>query len=293
MPARRVGTLLKVLAVVGALGVIVAGVLVYLVGTTAVASGKARSDSITLLDSVRTRANDAQAALKTLPPFDLSSTNPDFARARQTADQYGSQLGGYRTTVQGDEVKLRSDRDRLTSRATGVLALPFRASLDHERQRAEGLLFALQAEDTALQIEQDQMRAISAIFDAEGDFYVLLVNHVGKQDITGSLALFPPLDGKLKTAAQVAAGPSTPPQLQKLVVSMQTLSTDLNAFLRAAQRRDQRTVQALQPKVDADATALDNFDSVSLDAYERTLLQPYLDRFDSGVRAAGFTPKTV
>jgi hypothetical protein len=285
--------LLRVLAVVGALGVVVAGVLVYLVGTTAVASGKARSDSIALLESVRTRANDAQGALQALPPFDVSSTSPDFARAKQTADQYGSQLGGYRTTVQGDEVKLRADQDRLMRQATGVLALPLRPSLDHERQRAEGLLFALQAEDAALQIEQDQMRAVSAIFDAEGDLSVLLISHVDKQDITGALALFPALDGKLKVAAQAATGQSTPPQLQKLVAGMQTLSTDLNAFLRAAQRRDRSTVLALQPKIDADARAIGSFDPAALDAYERTLLQPYHDRFDSGVRAAGFTPKTL
>jgi hypothetical protein len=285
--------LLKVLAVVGALAVIVAGVLVYLVGSTAVASGKARSDSITLLESVRTRANDAESALKAVPAFDVSSTNPDFPKAKQAADQYGSQLGSFRTTVQGDEVKLRTDRDRLTSHATGVLALPFRASLDHERQRTEGLLFALQAEDTALQIEQDQMRAVAAMFDAEGDFYVLLNDHLGKQDITGSLALFPALDGKLKTAAQAATGQDMPPQLQKLVVSMQTLSTDLDAFLQATQRRDRSRVLALQPKVDADANALANFDSTGLVSYEQTLLQPYQDRFDSGVRAAGFTPTTT
>jgi hypothetical protein len=28
-----------------------------------------------------------------------------------------------------------------------------------------------------------------------------------------------------------------------------------------------------------------------VDAYERTLMQPYIDRYDSGMRAAGFTVK--
>lgn len=293
MAHREVGALLKVLAVVGALAVIAAGVLVYLVGSAAVASNRTRTDSIALLDSVRNEANGAQTALKTVPQFDTTSTNPDIGKAKQTADQYDSQLGGYRTTVQADEVKLRTDRDRLMNQAAGVLALPFRASLDHERLRAESMLSALQAEDTALQIEQDQMKALSAIFDAEIDFGVLVVDHLDKQDISGSLALFPALDAKLKVAAQASAGQNMPPQVQKLVTSLQTLSTDLNAFLQAAQKRDQRSLASLQPKLEADANALSTFDTQGLDSYEQTLLQPYLDRFDSGVRAAGFTPKAL
>lgn len=292
MARRRVGTLLKVLAAVGALAVIAAGVLVYLFAQTAVASNRARTDSIALLESVRTRANDGEAALKTLPTVDISATNPDFATAKQTVDKYGAQLGTFQTTVRADEVRLRADRDRLQHQATGVLELAFRPSLDHERLRAEGLLSALQAEDTSLQIEQEQMKAASAIFDAESDFYTLISDHVDKQDVSGSLALFPGLDGKLAAAAQASTGQDKPPQLQKLVAELQTLSTDLNAFLRAAQRGDRNTALGIEPKVEADSTALQSFDSQGLDSYERTLLQPYEDRFDSGVRAAGFVPET-
>jgi len=291
MARRRVGTLLKVLAAVGALAVVVAGVLVYLVGTTAIASGRARSDSIALLESVRTHANKAQVELKAVPPFDVSSTNPDFAQGKHTADQYASQLATDRTTVLADEVSLRADRDRLSKQATGILALPFRPSLDHERMRAESLLSALQAEDAGLQIVENQMKTVSAIFDAAGDFSVILTDHVEKQDFAGALALFPGLDAKLKAAAQAAGDPSTPPQIRKLVTGLQTLSTDLNAFLRAAQREDAATVLALVPKVEADSNALGSFDSQGMSSYEQTLLQPYLDRFDSGVRGAGFTPQ--
>jgi hypothetical protein len=294
MARRRVGTLLKVLAAVGALVVIAGGVLVFLFAQTALASNRARTDSIALLQSVRTHGNDAVAAMRAVPPFtDISSTNPDFARAKQTADQYNGQLGTFQATVRADEVRLRTDRDRLTRQATGVLALPFRASLEHERLRAESLLAALQAEDTGMQIEQDEMKAVSATFDAEGDFTTLIVGHLDKQDITGSIALFPALDGKLATAAKASAGHDQPPQLQKLIADMQTLSTDLDAFLQAAQRGDSRRAQALEPKVEADATAAEAFDSQGFTSYEQTLLQPYIDRFDSGVRAAGFTPQTV
>jgi hypothetical protein len=209
--------LLKVLAALGAVWVVVAGVLVYLMDSTAVASGRVRSDSTGVLQSVRTHANAAQAALAALPQFDASGTSPDFTGAKQTADQYESRLAGDRTTVQADEVRLRADRDRLLNQASGVLALPFRPTLDHERSRAEGLLSALQAEDTALQIEADQMHTLSLIFDAEADFATLLIDHVEKQDVAGALALLPGLDGKLRAASQAAAGPNTAPQARKLV----------------------------------------------------------------------------
>jgi hypothetical protein len=292
MARRRVGTSLKVLAVVGALWVAVASVLVYLVSSTAVASDRARSDSIALLESVRTHANDARAALEAVPTFDLSSTNPDFAAARQTSDQYASELTADRTAVQGDEVRLRADRDRLVIQAAGPVALPFRPTLDHERLRAEGLLSALQAEDAALKIVVDQMKTLSAIFDAAGDFSVVLVDHVEQRDLKGALALFPALEAKLMTAAGAAGGRTTPPQIQKLVSGMQTLAADLDAFLRAAQSGNLVAALALAPRVQADSTALQSFDSQGLDTFEQTLLQPYKDRFDSGVRAAGFTPVT-
>jgi hypothetical protein len=287
MAARRVGTVLKILAAVGALAVIAAGFLVYQFTTTAMASSRARTESVALLESIRAQSNDADGALRSLPTFDASA---DLAKEKQSADQYASLLGGDRTIVQAGEVKLRADRDRLANQASSMLALPFRPGLDHERTRAEAMLSALQAADTGLGIEVDQMKAVSAIFDAEASFDTLLNDHLDKKDIPGAIALFPTLDSKLKTAAQLAGGPNTPPQAQKLVGNLQTLSTDLDAFLVAAQRRDAATVLALEPKVDADATALENFDTQGLDAYEKTLLQPYEDRYDAGVRAAGFTP---
>jgi hypothetical protein len=74
---------------------------------------------------------------------------------------------------------------------------------------------------------------------------------------------------------------------------MLTLSADLDAYLQAARRGDLLGALAAVPKVQADATALQSFDSPGLQSYEQTLLRPYEDRFDLGVRAAGFTPATT
>jgi hypothetical protein len=78
----------------------------------------------------------------------------------------------------------------------------------------------------------------------------------------------------------------------RLSKGSQTLSIDLNAFVQAAQRQDSGAIRAQQVQFDADMAALNGFDEQGHDSYERTLLQPYVDRFDSGVGAAGFTPKT-
>src|SRR5690349_6722081 len=133
MPRWRVGTLLKVLAAVGALAVIGAGFLVFLFSTAAFASSRTRTDSVALLETVRTRGNDADAALRKLPTFDASATTPDFAQAKQTADQYAATLSGDQTGIRADEAELRADDDRLTKQEDDLFALPFRPGLDHER----------------------------------------------------------------------------------------------------------------------------------------------------------------
>jgi hypothetical protein len=208
--APRVVTSLKVLAAVGVLWAVAVGVLAYLAGSTALASARARSDSTALLVSVWTHANAAQAALDAVPSFDLSSTNPDFAGSKQTADQYSVQLDGDLTSVQADETLLRADQVRLANRASGMLAQPFRSGLDSERRRAEELLSAIRAEDAALLIVGIQARTLSAIFDAASDFSVVFVDHVERLDVTGAVALYPGLVTKLKTAAQLASGEPTP-----------------------------------------------------------------------------------
>ena len=53
MAARRVGTVLKILAAVGALSVVAGGVLVFQCATTAMASSRARTESVVLLESIR------------------------------------------------------------------------------------------------------------------------------------------------------------------------------------------------------------------------------------------------
>lgn len=283
--------MLKVLAAVGAVVVVVLGVGAYLLGSAAVAAGKAQSDANAAMETARTHINDTDASLKAAPTFDVSGNPPDFAKAKKAVDDLVAGLGDARTTDARDEAGLRSVRDDLSSKGASPFALPYRGALDHEHQRVVSMLTALDAADGALKIVQDQLRILSAAFDADMDF-VTLLDRIQKEDIAGGLALFPSIDAKLQAAAKLAQGPAIPPQLQKELKDMQTTSTDLNAFLRAVQARDSGTIQALTPRLDADVAALDSLDITGLETYEQTLIQPYRDRYDAAVKAAGYTLKT-
>ncbi len=268
---------------------LVAAVMGYLVGSAAGLALRSGAEADATLETVVTHVNDAHASLRRLPAFDLTGANPDFARARQSADQYALQLDRYRRTVEADRLRLIRDRDRLADGAFGLPSLPFRGILDQQRARVQSMLSALDAEDAALKILEDQMQALAAAFDVMRDFTTVF-GDLSRQDVPGALAVFPGLDGKIQTAAKRAARRDTPPQVQKLVTGLQAFSMDFHGFLQAVQRGDPGAAQALEPRLEADAAAVETFDGPGLDAYERTLLQPYEDRFNSGVRAAGFTP---
>ena len=280
---------LRVLVAAGTIAAVVAGVMGYLVGSAAGLALRAGADSNATLERVVSHVNGGHALLRRLPNFDLTGANPDFARARQTAGQYALQLDRYRQTVEADRRQLIEDRDRLAERTSGLPSFPLGGILEQQRDRVQSMLSALDADGAAVKIMEDQMQALAAAFDVMSDFTTVF-DDANRQDVPGALAVFPGLDGKIRAAARLAAGTDTPPQVQKLVTSLQELSTDLNGFLQAVQQGDPGGAHALDPRLQADAAALQTFDAPGLDAYERTLLQPYEDRFDAGVRAAGFTP---
>src|SRR5262249_51908694 len=149
-------------------------------------------------------------SLTALPAFDTAGASP--AKAMQTADDYAAKMGAFRATVEADEGRLRADRDRLARQANGGLETPFRGALEYQRRRAESMLTALEAEDAELVILQNQMLAFSALFDAANDLQSV-IGRLDQQDVRGALTLFPGLGAKLQTAARLAAGPNTPPQV--------------------------------------------------------------------------------
>jgi uncharacterized protein YukE len=278
--------MLKILAVAGAIVIVVLGVGAYVLGSSALAAGAAEANANTTLESVRSDIDGIGTSLTT-PSLDTTTT--DYAKSKQTTDQLVTQLDQARATIARDQPRLGSARDRLVRQSTGLPALPFRAALEHQRLRVDSIRGALGAADTALGIEAGQARTVSALFDASAEFDTL-TTRLQAQDLAGSLALFPGLNAKLQTAVRLGQAPDNPPQIQKMLKDMQTTSSDMQAYLQAVQRRDRNALPGLEKRLTADTTAIQNFDEAGMVAYQRTLMQPYKDRYDSGVRAAGFTP---
>jgi hypothetical protein len=73
------------------------------------------------------------------------------------------------------------------------------------------------------------------------------------------------------------------------MASLATLAADFKQLLQAAQAHNLRAAQNAQAKVTTDADAVANFDQKGFDAFQANLFKPYQDRYDQGLRQAGFT----
>ena len=280
---------MKVLAIVGAVAVVILGAAAYLFGSAAVSAGTAEGDSNRLLQAA---AGHTRQIGRSLDGSDLSKTmngaDTDFTAAKQAADGLGTQLDQARTTVEGDRSRLAASDSRLEGLAGNPWALPVRSGVRSQQLRVRSVMAALDAADGGLAVERDQARTVSAMMDAMVDFTTLSAD-LQKQDIAGSLGVMPSLQSKLQAATRLSQGPNVPPQIHDEMVTVQTLVADLQSLLQAEQRRDTRAAAALLPRLQADEKALEGIQFSAIDGYEQKLLQPYRDRYDAGFKAAGFT----
>jgi hypothetical protein len=279
---------MKLIAAFGAIAILAAGVAAYLLGSAFVSARSAQLDSSRVLDAAGTHSIQIHDSLNA-PDFTqaTSGSTPDFKAAKRVADDYVSRLDQATTTVTADHDKLAASDGKLRSMLGNPWAMPFRSGLQDQHNKVTSVLSALDAGSSGLQIERDQMRTASALFDSFADFETI-TDAVGRKDVAGALRAMPSLQQKLKNANQLAQGPNNPPQLQQLLVNLQKTATDLQAFLQAAQRNDLKSANALLPKLDADDKALQAFDEKGFDTYDKKLIQPYRDRYDAGWKAAGF-----
>jgi hypothetical protein len=282
---------LKILVIVGA-------VLLVLLGTTAAlaavgfgASQSVQSEARTTLHEVGQDTVDLDRQLNGVKTPDLSSfnsSNPDFTAAKQSIDGYASRLGTARQALAGDRNRLRTAGAHLTAQSRSPLTLPFRAGITDQQSRVANATSALDAADSLLGIGVNQYQALSALMDGLGAIYAVETK-LGQQDVSGALALLPSAAAKLGAAQQAAQGPNLPPQLGAVVTATQKLATDFEAFLQAVQRGDAAAEARLVTSLDDDARALQSFDTAAIDSYEQSLAQPYIDRYERGMKAAGFT----
>ena len=213
---------LKVFAIVGTVILVVvaaAGTLVS--GGASVASAVA--DSNRVLRSVGTHSKQVAASLQA-PELGMTGAGDVQAEKRQV-DEYLAGLDQATATVGADRSALAASRGKLDGVAGSPTTLPFRQPLQSQHDRVGSAIAALDAAAGALQVEHDQGRTLAAAMDALGDFAPIM-SAMKRSDYAGALAGIPGMQSKLATAITLSRTPSNPPQVQKLLVDLQTLMTD-------------------------------------------------------------------
>jgi hypothetical protein len=279
---------MKLIAVFGAIAMLVAGVAAYLLGSAFVSARAAQVDSNRVLDAARAHTFQIHDSLKA-PNFKNlgSGSAQDVKTAKSTVDDYLSRIDEASGTVAADHAKLATSDGKLQSALGNPWSMPFRSGLQDQHNRMTSVLSALDASSNGLQIERDQVRAMSALFDALQDF-VTVSDDAGRHDVAGAITAMQGVQQKLQNASQLAQGPNSPPQLQQLLANFQKTAADMQTLLQAVQHNDLKGINAVAPKLDADEKALNSFDEKGFDAYDQKLIQPYQDRYDAGWKAAGF-----
>jgi hypothetical protein len=282
---------LKILLIVGAGLVVLLGATGALAGVGYGASQAVQTEARTTLHGVGQDTVDLDKQLNGVKTPDVSSfnsSNPDFNAARQAFDDNASKLSTAKQSLAADRTRLRTTGTHLSAQAGSPLTLPFRAGITDQQNRVANASSALDAADSLLGIAVNQSHALSTFFDGLGAVYAIETK-LGQKDVSGALALVPAAATKLAAAQQAAQGPGMPPQLGAIVTATQKLATDFQAFLQAVQSKDAATEQRLLTSLEDDAKALQGFDSASIESYEQSLAQPYIDRYERGMKAAGFT----
>jgi hypothetical protein len=258
----------------------------FAIGAGVAAGHRLAADGV--MEQARRDNNQVSDSLSKLPDLTVTASKaPDPAQAKTTIEGYLTRVKQSRAVVNADIPKLRGASDRLRGESGSFLVASQRATLDQERGRVDSLVAAFTAAGQFLQISEEQLTLDSAIVDL-GAAFTALSGAVQRQDFNGAIAQYPQMDRALQQAMTLAKTPSTPPQLRTQVNTLATAAADLKQLVQAAQRKDLRTINALGPKLDADTSALDKFDQQGASKFYDQLFKPYLDRYDTSLRQAGF-----
>jgi hypothetical protein len=220
------------------------------------------------------------------PPRSINGAQ-DLPHAKGAVDQVAAALRHGHVVVNSDLPRLRRAGATVQAQSGGILVLSQRGPLDQERGRLDSVVTGFSVAGEYLQVAEDQMRFTSSMLDAEIAL-VGVVALVQQQNMAGALELFPQVDGKVQAAIALSGGRYIPPQMLAPVNTLATLAADFKQVIQAAQARDLRTIQALQPQIGAEANALGQYDQQGLDSYEASLFGPYQARYRQALRQAGF-----
>lgn len=285
--------MLKLLAAVAVVGILVVAGLGYFAGRAVFAARDAQSMANAALRSAGQHTLDYDNGLRiavNAPALSTGSTSsPDFAKMKQASDSVLAKVDQVRMGIRSDQSRLGAAGEQLQAAGRNPLVVPLRSGLNRSQRRVEDVRSALDAADTALGFERDAVQATSAVADVMTD-YVALADKERTGDFAAGLAIFGTLDPKVQTALQSVARPHIPAHEVTFVKGLATLVADEKVLLQAAQAGDANGVDAALATYDTDSAAVVNVDTDQIDAEEAAILQPYRDRYESGMKAAGFNP---
>ena len=147
---------------------------------------------------------------------------------------------------------------------------------------------ALDSADAGLGVERDEMHATAAFMDVMSD-YTTLGSRERAGDVAGGLAMYTTLDPKVQAAIQAVQGHDIPPHEAAVVTALAAAVADEKAVLQATQAHDANRTRAAVAKFDTDSAAVANLDVNQIATEERALLQPDVNGFEGGMKAAGFS----
>lgn len=292
---RRLGPLIALAVVV----IVVAGSVVgYFAATGTVAAGyrvtaeraleQARTDNNQVANSLKS----PQLGSKSLGDFqDAASYQQSMALLRSQLTDLQAHTRRARSLIDIDLLGLHRESDRLHSALDAVLLWPARGSLQMDRQRVESVAEGFTAARHALDILLDQETAAIAVVNAM-DQFVQIVPLEQEGDFANALAMYPHIEAVMQQAVMLSANPNVPQQLHTLMTAMLTFVADNKLLLQAMKARDAQAGDAAAKKLDADQNAL-TFDEHGFEAAEDGLLKPYLDRYNSAMKRAGFHLNTA
>jgi hypothetical protein len=259
----------------------------YFVAGAAVAAGD-RLVADQALERARQDNNQVSGSLAKLPDVGMTARNiADVAQAKSNIDGYVTKLKQSRALLNADVPKLLGASDKLRKESGNPLVARQRASLDQERGRLDLVITAFSAAEQYLRMAEEQLTLDSAVVDAAGVFDAMTV-YVERQDFAGALAQYPEMERRLQQTVALSKTPNTPPQLQTQLNGLVTTTADFKKLLEALPAMDFATIDALQPKVDQDVSALDKYDQQAVNDFYDQLFKPYHDRYVTSLKQAGF-----
>jgi hypothetical protein len=229
----------------------------------------------------------AEAFIGPAAPTGLSPTRQNIAVLRQVLTGYAVSLSDAGSRLDSDMAALKFVQNSLKADSANPLLWNDRSKFASDQRRVAALLGGLQSARSGIGIIQGQVTAYVALFDVL-DGYVALVPYIDSQDVNGALTHYSTLDQNMQVLVASTNSAKFSPHFNVAVNHLKSLTADLETLLEAIQYRNAGLFQAVRPKVKADADALTGDNLSDMVLFERNLLVPYIDGYNSGVKAAGF-----